>query len=385
MAMKRPSKAPSMPKARGNVDGEVLSDKDERLPEQGSSSLAPVLPGLGTRPKVELSSPAKPKPKATAAKAKAKADPHPAIPKDAAKRMHSKLKTLEKAGRPELKDMYTKCKSQAEKRAFFYDIYCLDPNVSERSVTKHDEEDSRTIVDLDDDWYTAEEIAEKKGIKPGCQDYDLKVEASVKGMDERPHEDGNLAALGVKQYHFFKSTTKSQVVKKRKVQMEEKVEDVSQDDFAQMRQAMHSDLTQKMIGNSSSSGRSGLNKAQEGEVEVQVDWLQHYKDSYKKVKGSLTSMNTEVHALEVLKEKLSTSPETGMKQLVKDQLEAKSSALHNEKKKRMSERLLFAKEYKDEEEAKQKASDLNAMNEATQTFLKSFRKEIVVHKAAISS
>ena len=129
MAMKRPSKAPSMPKARGNVDGEVLSDKDERLPEQGSSSLAPVLPGLGTRPKVELSSPAKPKPKATAAKAKAKADPHPAIPKDAAKRMHSKLKTLEKAGRPELKDMYTKCKSQAEKRAFFYDIYCLDPNV----------------------------------------------------------------------------------------------------------------------------------------------------------------------------------------------------------------------------------------------------------------
>ena len=100
----------------------------------------------------------------------------------------SKLKTLEKAGRPELKDMYTTCKSQAEKRAFFYDIYCLDLNESERSVTKHDEEDSRTIVDLDDDWYTAEEIAEKKGIKPGCKDYDLKVEASVKGMDERPHE-----------------------------------------------------------------------------------------------------------------------------------------------------------------------------------------------------
>lgn len=89
--------------------------------------------------------------------------------------------------------------------------------------------------------------------------------------------------------------------------------------------------------------------------------------------------------MQVLKEKLSTSPETGMKQLVKDQLEAKSSALHNEKKKRMSEHLLFAKEYKDEEEAKQKASELNAMNEATQTFLKSFRKEIAVHKAAISS
>ena len=89
--------------------------------------------------------------------------------------------------------------------------------------------------------------------------------------------------------------------------------------------------------------------------------------------------------MQVLKEKLSTSPESGMKQLVKDQLEAKSSALCNEKKNRMSEHLLYPKEHKDEEEAKQKASELNAMNEATQTFLISFGKEIAARKAAIAS
>ena len=73
--------------------------------------------------------------------------------------------------------------------------------------------------------------------------------------------------------------------------MDEKVEDVSQNDFAQMRQAMHSDLTQKMIGNSRPSGE-WPEQGQGGRGRSQVDWLQHYK----KFKGSLTSMNTEVHA-----------------------------------------------------------------------------------------
>lgn len=49
----------------------------------------------------------------------------PSIPKDAAKRMHSKLQTLAKQGKPELQEAYKQRKSQKEKRGFFYGPRCV--------------------------------------------------------------------------------------------------------------------------------------------------------------------------------------------------------------------------------------------------------------------
>ena len=181
----------------------------------------------------------------------------PPIPKDAAKRMHSKLQTLAKQGRPELQEAYKNCKSQKEKRDFFYDQYLLDPDASEKSVVKKDLEENVEVLDNIDDWYTAEEVAEMKGIKPAMVNFAEMVQASVKGLPVRDHEDDNLAALGLKQYHYQAQKAKSQTVKKRQLELAEKVSDVAQEDFTQMRNAM-SHKSQKMISSKAhSSGSKG--------------------------------------------------------------------------------------------------------------------------------
>lgn len=81
----------------------------------------------------------------------------PSIPKDAAKRMHSKLQTLAKQGKPELQEAYKQRKSQKEKRDFFYGQYLLGPDVSERSVLKKDTGENVQIMENIDDWFIAEE------------------------------------------------------------------------------------------------------------------------------------------------------------------------------------------------------------------------------------
>ena len=94
--------------------------------------------------------------------------------------MHSKLLTLAKQGKPELQEAYKQCKSQKEKRDFFYDQYLLDPDVSEKFVLKKDTEENVQIMENIDDWFTAEEIADMKGIKPNMENFAALVQPSIK-------------------------------------------------------------------------------------------------------------------------------------------------------------------------------------------------------------
>eukprot|EP00435_Cladocopium_sp_Y103_P000433 s3399_g1.t1 len=158
--------------------------------------------------------------------------------------------------RPDLAEQYAQCKSQHEKRKFFYDAYCLDPNVSERTVQKVDTERTSQIEDLIDDWFTAEEVAEHKGIKQGTANYEQKCAAAacVKGLPERDHEDSNLAEMGVKQYKYVASKKKRQVVRDQALMLKEEVQEVEQQDFVAMRNALKSGTEQKMITSSKNKG-----------------------------------------------------------------------------------------------------------------------------------
>ena len=102
--------------------------------------------------------------------------------------------------------------ARARKRRdhFFYDKYLLDPEVSEKTVLKKDRQENVVTEDNIDDWFTAEQVAKFKGIEPGVDQYKELVAASVKGLPDRKHEDENLAALGVMQYHYQATNTKSQ-------------------------------------------------------------------------------------------------------------------------------------------------------------------------------
>ena len=86
----------------------------------------------------------------------------------------------------------------------------LDPAVSEKAVLKTDQQETVVTDDNVDDWLTAEQVARHKGIEPGVDKYKELVEASVKGLLERKHEDEHLAALGVKQFHYQATKTKTQ-------------------------------------------------------------------------------------------------------------------------------------------------------------------------------
>ena len=78
-----------------------------------------------------------------------------------------------------------------------------------------------------------------RALKPGVDQYKELVAASVKGLPDRKHEDGNLAALGVMQYHYQATKTKNQILKRKSLELQEQVGEVSQEDFADMRAAMN--------------------------------------------------------------------------------------------------------------------------------------------------
>lgn len=353
----------------------------EELPGQGT--VASGCPAEGPV-KAEVVSPPKP-PKA---KASPSAKTNPAkmepIPNKAAKQMNYKLKALAKQGDTELLQKLQACNSQQEKRDFFYNVYSLDARVSAKSVTKTDTEEDKMEVAEKEGWWTAEVIAEWKGIKVGCSDYEKKVQASVQGLPERPHKDKALANLGVKEYEYTHQDTQRVVSKKRHLQLQEEVDDVEHDTFQAARAAMHKGHGSKVITNKASSSQPSkgcLNKAQEVEpVKVEVDWGQNYKDQFKKCKALLTSVATELHTLEVFKGQVGALPDShDMKAPLERQVSALSTQIQGKKQEFLQKQLTWPKEVP-ESEAEEKSGQLSTFWHEMNDWLKNFKKELGKHK-----
>lgn len=102
-------------------------------------------------------------------------------------------------------------------------------------------------------------IADMNGIKPNMENFAALVQASIKGLQVRDHEDESLAAMRLKQYryHYPAQKAKSQTVKKRQLELAEKVADVGQEDFTQMRNAMSNKVQKMTCSKAASSGSKG--------------------------------------------------------------------------------------------------------------------------------
>lgn len=83
--------------------------------------------------------------------AKAKARNLPPIPQKEAKKMNYKLKALAAKGDSGLAKQFASCKTQPEKRAF-YNVYVLDPMVSNKTVAKKDVEKDNDIENEEEGW-----------------------------------------------------------------------------------------------------------------------------------------------------------------------------------------------------------------------------------------
>ena len=160
---------------------------------------AAALPGTPRKSKdakAANTTPLKAEPKSPAApKASTAPKDLPRIPQSEAKKMHQKLKTLKQKGDSSLADKHDKCASQAEKRNFYYNVYMLDPSVSAKAVLKKDIDMQGTVTTEQEGWWTQDQIC---GHKPHNPAYKELAVAAVAGLEERPHEDPELAKLGLK-------------------------------------------------------------------------------------------------------------------------------------------------------------------------------------------
>ena len=193
--------------------------------------------------------------------------------------MSQKMGRLASKGKPELKEQYSQCRTQAEKRYFFYNVYLLDPDVSSKTVRKFDSDKQKEQVSTMEGWWTKEQIAQDKGILPHMDNYKALTDASVAGLQERPHEDEQLAKLGVMQYEYTFVEKKKKQTKEQELQLQEHVEDVATDDFNAMRLALGGGPKQKTT-------------LAEGEVESKAEELQalgqKILDGHKDIKKQLT-------------------------------------------------------------------------------------------------
>eukprot|EP00439_Symbiodinium_sp_Y106_P078212 s618_g17.t1 len=119
--------------------------------------------------------------------------------------------------------------------------------------------------------FTDDEIASFKGIFPHVGEYSSLKKACVQDLLAREHEDENLAKMGIKQYYFEHCKTFSSSSKKRELELEEKVDEVSQEDFEEIRKKLKGATAQKMI----SGGHSGRLPAEGKEAEVSLEKKKH--------------------------------------------------------------------------------------------------------------
>ena len=182
---------------------ELSESGSNALPENGNGSspasgAANSLPanGKGGTSQVAVKQEPLDAPKA---KATAKAMALPAIPPKEASNMMKHMKRLEKKGDNQLLQCAS-CKTQQDKRAFFYTVCQLDPRVSKKDVLKEDRDEESHKVEINDDWFTADQIAADKGVLPDNPNYVNLLHACTAGLQERPHESPALAKMGVMQY-----------------------------------------------------------------------------------------------------------------------------------------------------------------------------------------
>lgn len=342
---------------------------------------AAALPGTPRKSKDAKAAertPVKAEPKSPAApKASTAPKDLPRIPQSEAKKMHQKLKTLKQKGDSSLADKYDKCASQAEKRNFYYNVYMLDPSVSAKAVLKKDIDMQGTVTTEQEGWWTQDQICGHKGVLPHNPAYKELAVAAVAGLEERPHEDPELAKLGLKQYKFCVVEHKAKSKKMQGLELKESVAEVDTDDFHAMRLAVSGGTKQVMIG--TKKDKEALKdrekdkdaESEQGEEEPLAD---QYKTAYKKAKAALNSLSSELSGLEVVEGKLAeVEGHDKMKVAYKEQLEASMELLQDAKQDALKRFKAFPGKADSEDGAKTE-KDLEKVKELTEKCVAELKK-----------
>ena len=154
--------------------------------------------------------------------------------------MRNQLISLEKAKKaPHLMEAWKGKRTQAEKRQFYYEVFLLDPLVSQKSVHKEASQKNYSLQRQVEGWMTKWEIGKLEGADPCMPNFQDLCEAACKGLPERDHKAKAWAEKGIKQYQYSKKLHKENNVEDASlVKAEQSVQQLEQDAFQQVEEAL---------------------------------------------------------------------------------------------------------------------------------------------------
>ena len=260
-----------------------------------------------TQPEKATVKPEKASPKKKAAAAaqpeKAKSKDFEAPSRDAWRDMRNQLISLEKAKKaPHLMEAWKGKRTQAEKRQFYYEVFLLDPLVSQKSVHKAASQKNYSLQRQVEGWMTKWEIGKLEGADPCMPNFQDLCEAACKGLPERDHEVKAWAEKGIKQYQYSKKLHKENNVEDASlVKAEQNVQQLEQDAFQQVEEALKlvPTIMPVTIGGKPAKALGDKPKPEEAEDK----WDMH-KKSASLLKKSVNSFCTQVNKLTTLKKSL---------------------------------------------------------------------------------
>ena len=139
---------------------------------------------------------------------------------------------LSKEGKPALRNAWEKANqagSQQAKREFYYNVFLLDPNVSQKAVHKESLERLQENETTTKGWMT----------DPLDPDFKQLCKAACEGLKERPHEVEKWAAKGMKQYYVEKElNTEETRAKESSTKALQCVDGLEAEDFHQVEKAL---------------------------------------------------------------------------------------------------------------------------------------------------
>ena len=307
--------------------------------------------------------------------------------KEVWKDVHTQVMKLSKEGKPALRNAWEKASqagSQQAKREFYYNVFLLDPNVSQKAVHKESLERLQEKETTTKGWMTAYQIGVLQGADPLDPDFKELCTAACEGLKERPHEVEKWAAKGMKQYYVQKElNTEETRVKESSTKALQSVDGLEAEDFHQIEKALsvNSQKKQFLLG-----GKKPVKAVEEPEKAAEEEETegQKYVAALKAAKKALASLGSAVdRASFLLKQMEAKQPEMAPNA----QLESSISQLKDLESKNMQKKNDHLKElssYKAEleqpEMAEQLLKGLAAMKKSCEDELKVVQKDLAPHK-----
>ena len=246
--------------------------------------------------------------------------------------MRYQLQSLNKAGKgTHLHAKWAQQKSQSEKRTFYYEVFLLDPAVSQKEVHKESLQNQFSLERQVEGWMTEWEVGKLEGADPKLGNLESLCKAAVEGLPSRDHE----VEAGIKQYWYSKSLHKETTKKhSSETRTKEQVGQLEEEPFRKVEEALKVSEVPKSAGKQEpeqgGDGQPGSSK--DGQQEQQPEEGENYKKAVQGLKKAVNAyssasnkVTTMLASLDKASEAVQADPQHAVSKIALQDLERSSS------------------------------------------------------------